>query len=84
MGVFLEIDESSPRRKGPGLDKISLCRAKVCDEYSGHHKGPPPGRDAGLLRKEAAGVKLRWKRKMLFEFFGTPSLTMRKKEMLRV
>ena len=51
---------------------------------SGHHKGPPPGRDEGLLRKEAAGVKPRWKRKMLFEFFGTPSLATRKKEMMKV
>ena len=28
----------------------------------------PRRRDAGPLRKEAAGVKPRWKRKMLFEF----------------
>ena len=68
-----------------GLNMIHYVRAEFCGEYSGHHKGPPPGRDEGLLRKEGGRCQTTvWKRKMLFKFFVMPSLATRKKEMMLV
>ena len=77
MSVFLEIDDSSPHGEEQGSTYFAWSITQFCDEYLSHHKSPPGRRDAGPLRKEAAGVKPRWKRKMLFEFFGTPSLATR-------
>ena len=36
----------------PGSTRYHFVRAEICGDDSGHHKGPPPGRDAGPLRKE--------------------------------
>ena len=60
----------SHRRGGErtGLNKVHFVEPNFVRNVQVHHKGPPPGSDAGLLRKEAAGVKPRWERKMLFEF----------------